>query len=238
VRFTRLGSATETASVTKPEGSVKASVASNSLYRVPIKPKMSLGSIKQAVSDLGQAAKDLVGSGITPGPSGLAAAASKSSLTSTTASAEGTLVDVSDNVTGSAVEAAPNGTSLDWTEDDAMSLLYTESGATDNLPHHLQLQDQVPFTPVFTAEEAAASAAMGTSRETGSPVGGWPSGPYWQLPGYYGVLGNHANYSHDSESQAPSAASQETAPLWWCSWYSETEETLLVLQKASCVCWC
>jgi hypothetical protein len=80
-------------------------------------------------------------------------------------------VDVSDNVTGSTVEAAPNGTSLDWTEDDAMSLLYTESGATDNLPHHLQLQDQVPFTPVFTAEEAAASAAMGTPRETGSPVG-------------------------------------------------------------------
>ncbi len=131
VRFTRLGSATETASVTKPEGSAKASVASNSLYRVPIKPKMSLGSIKQAVSDLGQAAKDLVGSGITPGPSGLAAAASKSSLTSITASAEGTLVDVSDNVTGSAMEAAPHGTSLDWTEDDATSLLYTERGATD-----------------------------------------------------------------------------------------------------------
>jgi hypothetical protein len=52
-----------------------------------------------------------------------------------------------------------------------MSLLYTENGATDNLPHHLQLQDQVPFTPVFTAEEAAASAAMGAPRETGSPVG-------------------------------------------------------------------
>jgi hypothetical protein len=60
---------------------------------------------------------------------------------------------------------------LDWTEDDAMSLLYTESGATDNLPHHLQLQDQVPFTPVFTAEEAAASASMGAPREAGSPVG-------------------------------------------------------------------
>jgi hypothetical protein len=171
VRFTRLGSATETASVTKPEGSVKASVASNSLYRVPIKPEMSLGSIKQAVSDLDQANKDLVGSEITPGPSGLAVVASKSSLTSTTASAEGTLVDISDNVTGSAVEAVPNGTSLDWTEDDAMSLLYTENGATDNLPHHLQLQDQVPFTPVFTAEEAAASAAMSAPREAGSPVG-------------------------------------------------------------------
>ncbi len=43
VRFTRLGSATETVSVTKPEGSGKASVASNFLYKVPIKPKMSLG---------------------------------------------------------------------------------------------------------------------------------------------------------------------------------------------------
>jgi hypothetical protein len=47
VRFTRLGSATETACVTKPEGSVKASVASNSLYKVPIKPKMSLGSLNR-----------------------------------------------------------------------------------------------------------------------------------------------------------------------------------------------
>jgi hypothetical protein len=132
---------------------------------------MSLGSIKQAVSDFGQAAKDLVGSGTVPGPSGLTAAASKSSLASIPASAEGTLVDVSDNVVGSLLETAGNGTSLDWTEDNAMSLLYTENGATENLPHHLQLQDQVSFTPVFTAEEAAASAAMGTPRESGSPAG-------------------------------------------------------------------
>jgi hypothetical protein len=52
-----------------------------------------------------------------------------------------------------------------------MSLLYTENGATENLPHHLQLQGQVPFTPVFTAEEAAISAAMVAPRETGSPAG-------------------------------------------------------------------
>ncbi len=123
------------------------------------------------MSDLGQAAKDLVGSGTVPGPSGLTAAASKGSLNSTSATAEGTVVDVSDNVVGSAVEAAGNGTSLDWTEDDVMSLLYTENGATENLPHHLQLQGQVPFTPVFTAEEAAISAAMVAPRETGSPAG-------------------------------------------------------------------
>jgi hypothetical protein len=78
--------------------------------------------------------------------------------------AEGTLVDVNDNAVGNLMETAGNGTSLDWTEDDATSLLYTENGATENLPYHLQLQDQVRFTPVFTAEEAAASAAMGTPR--------------------------------------------------------------------------
>jgi hypothetical protein len=154
---------TELVSVIKPEGSGKPSVASNHLYKVPIKSKMSLGSIKQAVSDFGQAAKDLVGSGGIPGPSGLMAAASKSSLAST--AAEGTLVDVSVNVVGDLMETAGNGTSLDWMEDDAKSLLYTENGATENRPHHLQLQDQVPFIPVFTVEEAAA---LGTPRQSSS----------------------------------------------------------------------
>jgi hypothetical protein len=77
-------------------------------------------------------------------------------------------VGVSDN--SNMLDSVGVGTSLDWTEDDATSHLYTEQGATDNLPHHLQLQDQVPFTPVFTEEEAAASAAMYTPREAGSPT--------------------------------------------------------------------
>jgi hypothetical protein len=80
VRFTRLGSVTESDSVTKPEGSGKPSAASNFFYRVTIKAKMPLGSIKQVVSELGQAAKAVVGSGLVPGPSGQSLAGSKSSL--------------------------------------------------------------------------------------------------------------------------------------------------------------
>jgi hypothetical protein len=85
---------------------------------------------------------------------------------------ETTLVDFSDNMAGNQMETAGNGTSLDWTEDDVTSLLYTENGATGNLPHHLQLQDQVPFTPVFTEEEAAASEAMCSSRQSPPRVPG------------------------------------------------------------------
>ncbi len=136
VRFTRLGSVTESVGVTKPEGSGKPLSASNLVYNVPMKSKMSLGSVKQAVSDFGQAAKDLVGSGKVPGLSGLTTAASKSSLASIHTTAEGTLGDVSDNAAGNLMETAVNGISLDWIEDDATSLLYTENGATENLPHH------------------------------------------------------------------------------------------------------
>jgi hypothetical protein len=169
VRFTRLGSVTETESVTKPEGSGKPTAASNFFYRVPIKTKMPLGSIKQVVSELGQAAKDVVGSGLTAGLNSQSQAGSKGSLVASTAPAETTLVDFSDNTAGNQTETAGNGTSLDWTEDDATSLLYTENGATDNLPHHLQLHDQIPFTPVFTAEEAAASEVLASARQ--SPKG-------------------------------------------------------------------
>jgi hypothetical protein len=147
VRFTRLGSVTESESVIKPEGSGKPTAASNFFYRVPIKAKMPLGSIKQVVSELGQAAKEVVGSSLAPGLSGQSLAGSKGSLTTALMHAETTLVDLSDNTAGHQTETAGNGTSLDWTEDDATSLLYTENGATDNLPHHLQLQDQIPFTP-------------------------------------------------------------------------------------------
>jgi hypothetical protein len=58
-------------------------VASNFFYKVPIKPKMSLGAIKQAASDFSQAAKDLVSTGqlsvtslATSGPSQAASVAS------------------------------------------------------------------------------------------------------------------------------------------------------------------
>jgi hypothetical protein len=81
VRFTRLGSVTESDSVTKPEGSGKPTVASNFFYRVPIKVKMPLGSIKQVVSELGQAAKDVVGSSLAPGLSGQSLAGSKAQCT-------------------------------------------------------------------------------------------------------------------------------------------------------------
>ncbi len=148
-------------------------MASNFFYKVPIKPKMPLGAIKQAASDFSQAAKDLVSTGqlsvvgvATPGPSQAASVASLTAVPST----EGTLVDVSVSDASTMLESGAVGTSLDWTEDDATSLLYTEQGATDNLPHHLQLQDQVPFTPVFTEEEAAASAALCTPRDSGSPT--------------------------------------------------------------------
>jgi hypothetical protein len=173
VKFRRLGSTSESESVVKPEAHRRPSVASNFFYKVPIKPKMSLGAIKQAASDFSQAAKELVSTGqlsvaslATPGPS---QAASVASLTAAP-SAEGTLVDVSVSNASNVLESGAVGTSLDWTEDDVTSLLYTEQGTTDNLPHHLQLQDQVPFTPVFTDEEAAASAAMYTPRESGSPT--------------------------------------------------------------------
>ncbi len=124
---------------------------------------MPLGAIKQAASDFSQAARDLVSMGQLS-VAGLAAtgsskSASVASLT-TVPPAEGTLVDVGVSDNSNMLDSVGVGTSLDWTEDDATSLLYTEPGATDNLPHHLQLQDQVPFTPVFTEEEAAASAAM------------------------------------------------------------------------------
>jgi hypothetical protein len=168
---------TESESVTKPEGSGKPTAASNFFHRVPIKVKMPLGSIKQVVSELGQAAKDVVGSGLAPGPSGQSLAGSKSSLTAAPVPAETTLVDFSDNTVGNQTETAGNGTSLDWTEDDVTSLLYTENGATDNLPHHLQLQDQVPFTPVFTEEKAAASEAMGSSRQSPKVPGGGQAAP-------------------------------------------------------------
>jgi hypothetical protein len=175
VKFRRLGSVLDSESVAKPEGHRRPSVASNFFYKVPIKPKMPLGAIKQAASDFSQAAKDLVGTGqlsvtgqAAPGSS---QAASTTSLTNDPP-AEGTLVyvSVSDNATSNLMESAGVGTFMDWTEDDAMSLLYTEEGATSNLPHHLQLQDQIPFTPVFTAEEAAASAAIVTPRQSVSPT--------------------------------------------------------------------
>jgi hypothetical protein len=173
VKFRRLGSTSDSESVVKPEAHRRPSVASNFFYKVPIKPKMPLGAIKQAASDFIQAAKDLVSTGqlsvvsvATPGPS---QAASVASLTAVP-SIEGTLVDVSVSDASNMLESGAVGTSLDWTEDDATSLLYTEQGATDNLPHHLQLQDQVPFTPVFTEEEVAASEALYTPREPGSPT--------------------------------------------------------------------
>jgi hypothetical protein len=172
-RFRRLGSASDSESVVKPEGHRRPSVASNFFYKVPIKPKMSLGAIKQAASDFSQAAKDLVSTGqlsvtslATPGSSQAASVASVTAVPPT----EGALVDLSVSDASNLLESGGVGTSLDWTEDDATSLLYTDEGATDNLPHHLQLQDQVPFTPVFTAEEAAASAALHTPRESGSPI--------------------------------------------------------------------
>ncbi len=158
---------TESESVTKPEASGRPSVASNFFYRVPIKVKMPLGSIKQVVSELGQAAKDVVGSGLTPGPAGQPLTGSRNSLSAVVQEkTETNLVDLSDNTAGNQTETAGNGTSLDWTEDDATTLLYTESGATDDLPHHLQLHDQVPFTPVFTEEEVAASAGMGSAGQS------------------------------------------------------------------------
>jgi hypothetical protein len=129
---------------------------------------MPLGSIKQVVSELGQAAKDVVGSGLTPGSAGQPLTGSRNSLSAVVQEkTETNLVDFSDNTAGNQTETAGNGTSLDWTEDDATTLLYTESGATDDLPHHLQLHDQVPFTPVFTEEEAAASVdIMGSARQS------------------------------------------------------------------------
>jgi hypothetical protein len=181
VRFRRLGSASDSGSdsVVKPEAHRRPSVTSNFFYRVPIKPKMPLGAIKQAASDFSQAAKDLVSTGqlsvtglATAGPS---KAASAASLTAPSP-AEGTLVDV--NVVSdhsNLLESAGVGTSLDWTEDDATSLLYTEEGATNNLPHHLQLQDQVPFTPVFTEEEAASSMALRGSSSPTALSGGQAS---------------------------------------------------------------
>jgi hypothetical protein len=104
------------------------------------------------------------------------------SLTADDPPTEGTLVDVSVSDVSNLLESAGVGTSLDWTEDDATSLHYTEEGATSNLPHHLQLQDHVPFTPVFTAEEAAASAAIGTTRQSGSPTAFSQSGEDTAVP--------------------------------------------------------
>ena len=63
VKFRRLGSTSESESVVKPEVHRRPSVASNFFYKVPIKPKMPLGAIKQAASDFSQAAKDLVSTG-------------------------------------------------------------------------------------------------------------------------------------------------------------------------------
>jgi hypothetical protein len=158
VKFRRLGSASDSESVAKPEGHRRSSVASNFLYKVPIKPKMPLGAIKQAASDFSQAAKDLVSMGQLSVAGLAATGSSKSALVASLTiapPAEGTLVDVGVSDNSNMLDSVGVGTSLDWTEDDATSLLYTEEGATGNLPHHLQLQDQVPFTPVFTAEEAA-----------------------------------------------------------------------------------
>jgi hypothetical protein len=173
VKFRRLGSVSDSESVVKPEAHRRPSVTSNFFYKVPIKPKMPHGAIKQAASDFSQAAKDLVSTGqlsvtglAAAGPSRMASAASMTAVPP----AEGNLVDVSVSDNSNLLESAGVGTSLEWTEDDATSLLYTEEGATSNLPHHLQLQDQVPFTPVFTAEEAAASAALHTPRGSGSPT--------------------------------------------------------------------
>jgi hypothetical protein len=180
VRFTRLGSVTDSESITKPEASGRPSVASNLFYRVPIKVKMPLGSIKQVVSELGQAAKDVVGSGLPSGSDSQLFKGSRNSLSAVVQEkTETNLVDFSDNTAGNQTETAGNGTSLDWTEDDATTLLYTESGATDDLPHHLQLQDQVPFTPVFTEEEAAAASAniQGSARQSPRSMEEGPAAP-------------------------------------------------------------
>ena len=86
VRFTRLGSVPDSDSVTRPEASGRPTAASNFFCRVPIKTKMPIGSIKQAVAEVSQAAKDLVSTGHVrvkspvPGPSGLSKAPSKASL--------------------------------------------------------------------------------------------------------------------------------------------------------------
>ena len=160
VRYTRLGSVPDSESVVRPEASGRSTAASNLFYRVPIKPRMPIGSLKQAVAEVSQAAKDLVSSGQVrvkspvPGPSGLCAVP-KVPLTDPPSSG-GALVDIGDQAVSDLMDTAGLESSLDWTEDDAKSVLYTEQGATDNLPHHLQLQGQIPFTPTFTEEEAAA----------------------------------------------------------------------------------
>ncbi len=97
VRFTRLGSVTESESVPKPEASGRPSAASNFFYRVPIKVKMPLGSIKQVVSELGQAAKDVVGSGLTPGSAGQLTGSRNSLSAVVQEKTEPNLVDFSDN---------------------------------------------------------------------------------------------------------------------------------------------
>ncbi len=83
VKFRRLGSISDSESVVKPEAHRRPSVTSNFFYKVPIKPKMPLGAIKQAASDFSQAAKDLVSTGqlsvtglAVAGPSKTASAAS------------------------------------------------------------------------------------------------------------------------------------------------------------------
>jgi hypothetical protein len=118
VKLRRLGSASDSESVVKPEAHRRPSVTSNFFYKVPIKPKMPLGAIKQAASDFSQAAKDLVSTGqlsvtglAAAGPSKAASVASLSAPPP----AEGTLVDVGVSDNSNLLESAGVGTSLDWT---------------------------------------------------------------------------------------------------------------------------
>ena len=137
VKFRRLGSVFDSESVVKPETHRRPSVTSNFFYKVPIKPKMPLGAIKQAASDFSQAAKDLVSTGQLSVAGLAVAGSSKTASTASLAAAaptEGNLVDVSVSDNSNLLESAGVGTLLDWTEDDATSLLYTEEGATSNLP--------------------------------------------------------------------------------------------------------
>ncbi len=61
MKFRRLGSVSDSESVVKPETHRRPSVTSNFFYKVPIKPKMPLGAIKQAASDFSQAARQRFG---------------------------------------------------------------------------------------------------------------------------------------------------------------------------------
>jgi hypothetical protein len=137
--------------------------------------KMPLGSLKQVMADFNKAAKDLVSTGKisatspNPGPSGIQAlskAASKTSLASSASTTEKTLINfVVSQTDGNLTDSAAGlGTSLNWTEDDVRPILYTEEGATGNLPHHFQPQDQIPFTPMFMGEETAIATTLDTPR--------------------------------------------------------------------------